>query len=283
MKHILSTHLFASHRLTTVWFDRIWEAGIPAVEIFCARQHIDWSNHAQIREFAAWFRDSELTVHSLHAPMFTDEMWGRSGPRAVINITEPEKRKRIVMVDEIKRVLEIAEYVPFQYLIQHIGVGGEEYSEHKVDAAFNALDELSVFARQRGVEVLVENIPNGLASAERLLLFNELTHMKLNFCFDVGHANLKEGVGNAFNLLKNGIRSTHIHDNNGIEDQHLFPLESEGGTIDWRKTMALLKSQPNQYPLLLELKEIPGLANPIQAAGDVFHRLEELRPPEERE
>ena len=39
----------------------------------------------------------------------------------------------------------------------------------KVDAAFSALEQLSLFARQRGVEVLLENIPNDLSSAERLL------------------------------------------------------------------------------------------------------------------
>lgn len=283
MKHVLSTHLLVNHRLNTVWFDRIWEAGIPAVEIFCAKQHIDWSNTAQIREFGAWFRDSDLKVHALHSPMYTDEVWGRSGPHAVITITEPEKRKRITMVDEIKRVLEIAEIVPFQYLIQHIGVSGEEYSERKVDAAFTAIEELSVFARQRGVQLLIENIPNGFSSAERLLLFNELTHLNLNFCFDVGHAHIGEGVANAFNQMKSRIRSTHVHDNNGVEDQHLFPLASKGGTVDWKKTMVLLRSQPDQYPLLLELKEAPGMANPIHAARDVFEQLEELRPPEDRE
>ncbi len=72
------------------------------------------------------------------------------------------------MLDEIKRALEIAETVPFRYLIQHIGVDGEEFDDRKLDAAFTALEELSVFARQRGVEVLLENIPNRFSSAERL-------------------------------------------------------------------------------------------------------------------
>ena len=64
------------------------------------------------------------------------------------------------MVDEIKRALEIAEVIPFRYLIQHLGVGGEEYDERKVEAAFTALEEINLFARERGVEVLLENIPN---------------------------------------------------------------------------------------------------------------------------
>src|SRR5262249_16645540 len=193
MVHGLSTHLFANHRLTTVWLERIWHAGIPLVEIFCARQHLDYRNRAQISELGHWFRDSELKLHSLHSPMFSDDVWGRTGPDAVISITEPVKIKRKAMVDEIKRALEIAETVPFRFLIQHIGVADEEYDERKFDAAFTALEELSLFARQRGVEILLENTPNALSSAERLLLFLETTHLDLNFCIDVGHANMNEG------------------------------------------------------------------------------------------
>jgi len=181
MKHVLSTHLFVNHRLTTVWLDRIWNAGIPAVEIFCARQHLDYRDRAQIGELGHWFRDSALKLHSLHSPMYTDEVWGRSGPHSVITITEPVKAKRITMVDEIKRAIEIAETVPYKYLIQHLGVGGEEYDDRKIDAAFNSLAELAVFARQRGVEVLLENIPNQLSSAARLNAFLEITHLDLYY------------------------------------------------------------------------------------------------------
>src|SRR5262249_49187558 len=147
----------------------------------------------------------------------------------------------IRMVDEIKRALEIAESIPYRYLIQHIGVGGEEFDERKVESAFTSLEELSIFARQRGVQVLLENIPNSLSSAERLRFFGELTQTGLNYVFDTGHANMNEGVENAFNLMKDRIRSTHIHDNNGKDDSHLFPLVSEGGTIDWKSTMELLR------------------------------------------
>ena len=277
MNHALSTHLFVNHRLTVALLDRIMRAGIPEVEIFCARQHLDYRDKAQITELAHWFRETELKVHALHAPMYTDEIWGRSGPQSVINITEPVKGRRIGMVDEIKRALEIAETVPFRYLVQHVGVAEEEWSEHKVDAAFTALEEIVVFARQRGVEVLLENIPNALASAERLLQFEEMTHMRLNYVFDVGHANMAEGgVAAAFDLMKNRIRSTHIHDNNGQDDKHLFPLVGEGGTVDWKKTMALLKSREGQYPLVLELREAPQFSHPLEQVKEVFDRLENL-------
>jgi hypothetical protein len=281
MQHVLSSHLFVQHRLTSVWLDRIWDAEIPLVELYCARQHLDYRNKAQINELGYWFRDSPLKVHALHSPMFTDEVWGRSGPDAVITITERVRSKRLPMVDEIKRALEIAETFPFRYFVQHMGMTGEEFDQFKVDAAFSALEALMLFAGQRGVEILLENTPNELSSAERLLSFLELTHLNLKVCFDTGHAHMNEGVETAYRLLKPHIRSTHIHDNNGTEDSHLFPLDNEGGTIDWPAAMELLRSAPGQYPLVLELSEVATMEHPIRVAKSIFERLEGLASPHE--
>ena len=49
--------------------------------------------------------------------------------------------------------------------------------------------------------------------------------------------------------MKTRIRSTHIHDNDGKEDKHLFPFAARGGTIDWPQTIRLLSSRREQYPL----------------------------------
>ena len=277
MDRVLSTHLFVNHRLTVAWLNRVMQAGIPAVEIFCARQHLDWRDRAQVSELGHWFEDAELKLHSLHSPMYTDEIWGRSGPHSIVTITEPVKSERLKAVDEIKRALEIAETIPFRYLIQHLGVSGEAFSDRKVDAAFAALEELSIFARQRGVQILLENIPNDLSSAERLKYFVEVTHLDLGFVFDVGHANIGEGVEAAFDIMKDRIRSTHVHDNDGTADKHLFPLVADGGSVDWKRTMSLLRSRPGQFPLLLELKEVEGMEQPLVRVNEIFDRLEKVR------
>lgn len=263
MEQLLSTHLFVGHRLTTVWLDRVWDAGFPAVEIFCARQHIDYRDKAQINELGHWFRDAELKVHSLHTPMYSDDAWGRSGPHAVIDITEISKGRRMVAVDELKRALEIAEVVPFQYAIQHVGTSGQEMDERRVDAAFSSLEELRVFAGQRGVELLLENTPNALSSAKRLTHLLAITHLNLNFCFDVGHAHMCGDIAGEFEIMRDRIRSTHIHDNGGSQDEHLYPGK---GSIDWKKTMRLLATRAEQYPLLLELREVPNLDSPLREA-----------------
>jgi sugar phosphate isomerase/epimerase len=276
MDHVLSTHLFVNHRLTSALLGRIQQLGIGAVEIFCARQHLDYRDKAQVAELGHWFRDSELKLHSLHSPMYSDDVWGRSGPHSVVTITEPVKSQRMTSVDEIKRAIEVAEVIPLKYVVQHMGVAHEEFDMRKFDAAFTALEELKLFAGSRGVEILLENIPNDLATASRLRQFEELTHVGMNYTFDTGHANMAEGVEAAFDIMKERIRSTHVHDNNGKDDIHLFPKVAEGGNIDWKRTMELLRSRPGQFPLVLELKERAEYANPLETARLVFERLEAL-------
>lgn len=275
MERALSSHVIVNHRLTTSWLGKVERAGISAVELFCAKQHLDWRNASQVSELGHWFRDSQLRLHSLHSPMYTDEYWGRSGPDTHINITEHRKADRIKWVDEIKRAIEIAEVVPFRYLVQHLGVNDQEFSERTLDAAFSSLDELGVFARQRGVEILLENIRNDLASAERLHQFNEITHLHMNYVFDAGHAHIMGGVENQFAIMAPRIRSLHLHDNDGVNDMHLYP-GSAGGTIDWKRTMELLRSRPGQFPLLLELREVPEMEHPIDEVAKVFGNLEAL-------
>jgi hypothetical protein len=51
---------------------------------------------------------------------------------------------------------------------------------------------------------------------------------------------------------------------------------SKGGTIAWPATMDLLRSCPGQYPLLLELREVAEMRNPLGEITRVFEDLEAL-------
>jgi hypothetical protein len=82
------------------------------------------------------------------------------------------------MVDEIKRALEIAETIPFKYLVQHIGVGGEDIRlSNKFDAAFSAIEAAEPFraAARRGNAAGEHSQRTFLG--ERLQQFQELTHL----------------------------------------------------------------------------------------------------------
>jgi sugar phosphate isomerase/epimerase len=102
-----------------------------------------------------------------------------------------------------------------------------------------------------------------------------MTHLELNVCFDVGHAHMRGSVESEYRLLKPRIRSTHIHDNDGKSDQHLFPA-AEGGTVDWPTAMEALRQGASRYPLLLELKEVAEMAHPLENVKRVFEDLDLL-------
>ena len=271
MLEALSTRSLAAHRLTTVWLNKIWDAQIPSIELFCSRQHLDYRDKAQIDDLGHWFRDAPLKVISMHSPVHSDTALGLSGPSANINITETTKSKRVQMVDEVKRAIEVAESIPFQYLIQHLGGEYEDFDERKVDAAFNSLEELKLFAKHRGVEILLENMHNEMASPERLHYFNTVTHLKLKYCFDVGHAQLGSSVDAAWDIMRPEVRVVHIHDNNGKEDSHLPPMS---GSISWQNVMHKLRRDSPHAPVVLETAAVENL----DEVRRVFERLEELKP-----
>jgi len=279
MIHGLSTYLGVNEKLTPRWLERARTAGVDVIEIFCARQSFDYRERGQVGEIASYFRDSEMRLHSLHAPIYSDDCWGRTGPGAMVNVADTERIRRRDACDELKRVIETAERMPFRYLVLHMGMSGEEYADKKFDAAFSSLEQLNVFARDRGVEILLENIPNGLSGADRLASFLAMTHLGNRFCFDTGHAHMMAGVEREFEAMKDRVRSTHVHDNDGRDDAHLFPVVAPGGTIDWKKAMDLLRSRATQYPLMLELCEVEGMGDPFAAVRAVFEKLDPAEAP----
>ncbi len=175
--------------------------GAEAIEIFAARGHFNYTDRQHIRQIANWFRSTGVTFHSMHSPMYADDDWGRSG--APVNIASVEKLQRVAATDEIKRAIEVAEQAPFQFLVQHVGIGNEEADEHKLDAAIGSLEHLHAFAKPLGVQLLVENITNELSTPEKLL---ELLHAgrfdDIGVCFDVGHAHIMSSVPQAFESVE---------------------------------------------------------------------------------
>jgi sugar phosphate isomerase/epimerase len=77
-------------------------------------------------------------------------------------------------------------------------------------------------------------------------------------------------VAEAFAILKGHVHSTHVHDNAGDRDSHLWP---GAGSIDWKEAMELLRSARHTPPLLLEV-EADEKVNPLEKMSEVFRKLE---------
>src|SRR5206468_1998443 len=133
MLRAVSTYIFVKERLHPGLLDKLATGGAQAIEIFGARQHLDYANRKQ-------------------------------------------------------HVREVAEHVPFRFLIQHIGVPNESFNERKFESAMTSVEHLRAFAKPLGVRILVENIPNELSTPDRLIEFIRTSHMDdVGVCFDTGH------------------------------------------------------------------------------------------------
>jgi len=271
MLKAVSTYVHVKERLHPGLLDELVRGGAQAIEIFAARQHFDYANRKQhVREIADWFRSTGISLNSVHAPLYSDYEWGRTGSPPV-NIASTDRAARIDAMDEIKRALEIAEHIPFRFLIQHIGVPNESFDEKKMEAAMTSVEHLRAFAKPLGVRVLVENIPNELSTPERLVEFIRTTRFDdIGVCFDCGHAHMMGGIPEAFAILKANIWSTHVHDNHKDKDSHLWP---GNGSIDWKETMELLRTAPQTPPLLLEV-EGEEKKNSSEEVSATFRKLD---------
>jgi sugar phosphate isomerase/epimerase len=271
MLKAVSTYLYVKERLHPGILDGLLRSGVQAIEIFAARQHLDYANRkAHVKEIAEWFRGSGIPLNSVHAPLYADYEWGRAGAPPV-NIASTDRAGRIEAMDEVKRALEIAEQIPFRFLVQHLGIGNESFDEKKFEAAMTSIEHLRAFAKPLGVRILLENIPNELSTPDRLVEMIRGAHFDdVGVCFDFGHAHLMSSVREAFEILRNYIRSTHVHDNAKDKDTHLWP---GAGTIDWKEAMELLRSAPLTPPVLLEL-EWDEKVNPLEKFEAAFEKLE---------
>jgi len=272
MQRVLSTYRYIHHPLGPTLLAEISQAGIPAIEVFCATGHFNYRSQQTVTELAAALRDHGLKLHSLHSPTERDMALERDSG-VPMSISNTERVRRQDAVDEVKRALEVAERIPFEYLIQHMGQGRDDADPKKFEAAFNSLEHLVIFAKQRGVTIALENTPNELGSPESLQQFIKETHLNgLKLCFDIGHAHIESSIADGFEVMRDRVVTTHIHDNNGEKDEHLLPYE---GSIDWDEAFTLFSGTSQPLPIVLELKEQPAGAPVLDRVRETFDKIEE--------
>jgi sugar phosphate isomerase/epimerase len=249
----ISTHVFLSHRLHPGLLDALKNSGARAIELFAARHHFDYTDRTQLREIAAWFRDSGVAA-TLHQPIFTPEQserWSRHVP-ATLSLISPDKSHRIDAMDEVKRALESAEQIPISAITLHLGLKDDAWDSLTIDNSLTAIEHIKAFAHPLGVKVLLENLQNEVTTPEHLLEILHIGHFdNVGITLDVGHAHLSDtGINHAFELLKPRIRELHLHDNKGLRDEHLWP---GSGEIDWTILTRLTSSLPSEVPGILEI------------------------------
>ena len=269
----ISTHVLLPHRLSPAVLDTLARSGAEAIEIFAARHHFDYTDRAQIRDVAAWFRDAAL-IPSLHQPLFSSAHWSRH-VAADLNLIDPDKSRRILATDETKRALETAEQIPFRSMTLHLGERDEAWTPRALDLSLTAIEHLLAFARPLGVQLLLENLHNDVTRPECLLEILRTGHFdSVGVTLDVGHAHLyppvaepspqnpegrlRPALEHALELLATRIQELHLHDNSGFKDEHCWPGAPPAGKgIDWPRLHTLAAHLPAEIRAILEIAHDP--------------------------
>jgi len=157
------------------------------------------------------------------------------------------------------------------------------------------VEELLPDAEHCGVVMALENQWTPLNQSACLL--NAVQHFDtqwLGICYDTGHGNLTEhgrdfpestcvpliwnDIGlpvvweeNFIEKVRPYIVNCHLHDNNGILDQHLLPGE---GTVDWKRIMANLAAAPRLQCIQSEVNMNGEGAPSLDVLVSTFNQLQ---------
>ena len=203
----------------------------------------------------------------------------------------------------MERCLKACAYVGCKKLVIHPFFNGyDKAMAEREEWDFNiaCYSRLIPAAKEHGVMILLENMftrnkgkiyeacCSDFAVASRYVdTLNEIAGRKVfGFCLDTGHALLLgKDIRRSMRLLGRRIQAFHLHDNNGIDDQHLAPYMGVG---DWDRFVDGLREIGYQGHLSFETHRTftsafdPALApealRVIARAGRLFAERAGIRP-----
>jgi sugar phosphate isomerase/epimerase len=191
----------------------------------------------------------------LHGPLFDTN---------ISSLKEDIRRASVIFTQEC---VELASRLNANLLVVHAGSCPGDLPSSFLNKARNQLHrsllELTTVAVNSGVTIGVENKQKSenrelvLYPDEHLEIVEAFRDQGVKAVLDIGHAHTANSdLADYTCLLNDLIVELHLHDNNGISDDHL-PLGA--GSIDFASFFEAVKSIGFAGPTILELKNKPDL------------------------
>lgn len=272
----VSTHLYHGEALRREHLLEIAANGFETVEVFATRSHLDYHDPRSIEALSAWLAESQLELHSVHAPIvdsFVNNTWGRAYSTAI-----RDEGARQATIREMEAALSMARMVPFKFLVVHLGLPASQKpgpDDNRRDAAIRSVENIHQLAAPLGVRVALEVMPNDLSTASALvgLIEHDVDFPDLGICMDVGHAFILGDPAEAIETASGYLVTTHIHDNRRQQDDHVVPFE---GGIDWASTMMALEKIGYDGVFMFEVRNTDTPSAVLARAKSARKRLEGL-------
>ncbi|MCG2825694.1 MAG: sugar phosphate isomerase/epimerase [Thermoplasmatales archaeon] len=197
-------------------------------EIVAEGKHYLWD----IKEKFLEITPSYNVKFSVHAPL------------SDVNIASlnPEMRKE--SIKQISETIKIASELDIALITMHPGhlsPLGVLVPEKIREINKNSVKQISKTAKEYNVTVALENMPNQrITTSHSLKELLEIADSNVEICFDIGHANTNNNIGEFLDYGK--FANVHIHDNIGKSDSHLVIGK---GNIDFRNVLKKLNEKYN--------------------------------------
>ena len=206
-------------------------------------------------KYKAALKKHGIQIEQIHGP------W-RYPPR---DTTEDDRAERF---GKMTKSIALAKFFNAKYVAVHplmpFGAESAEKPEEVYEINKKFYTALASVAGKLGVTVCLENMPFfefPLSKTEDIIkLLDDINSPYLKFCFDTGHAyRVGEVLSDSVKLAgEKHLRILHVHDNFGIEDDHLPPYS---GNIDWADFIEALYDIG--YDGILNLETSPFSKNEI--------------------
>lgn len=216
----------------------MWKADLS--DIFLSE---NWQQETErLKQVAAF---NNVSINQAHAPYSTS---------GFIDYLKDKERKKDILF-RIKRAIAVAGSLGAQNIIVHpIHCFPYRQSDKREILKINEefYGNLAETAKKYNINIAVENmwqreedkiVPSVCANPEEMALyvdsFNKISPC-FSACLDIGHAKLT-GFDpiESIKILGNRLKALHVHDNNGINDDHTLPLVNSRIMYD---VMASLKA-----------------------------------------
>ncbi len=253
-------------------FLHLAKSGIKDVEIPGNHLVEDISNPPSIRVFRKRLEninkladDSGILIWQIHGPYGGNDL-----------VADSEKtRKR--NVDVYKRWLDICLELGAKSLIVHIG-GRNDFCKNRDpkfirDKNIDSLSQLIIHVSGGNLRIAIENLLSrcienpsafniyGNRISDLKEMIKTLKSEIIGICLDTGHANIENlDIPLAIKEAGKHLIATHIQENNGIYDMHIFPfsLRQNFSGMDWFAIFKAFKEINYSYPLIGECGNSSG-------------------------
>ena len=249
MKIGVSCSVFLDSKITLTDALNFLEKRIKYVELLCdGNMNIMKKENIEVV-------DSYNLKYTLHCPL-TD-----------LNLSSFREKIRLVSLDFVKDILQIANKVDSSILVLHPGycVFKDDYSM-ALESLIKTLKELNRIQEEYSTKITIENMPS-----YSMFMFREPTMEILEnlgdigITFDIGHAFLNRNIESFLDKeVVKKIGHVHIHDNNGDLDEHLCIGKGRIPFEDYRNR-------------LREIKGIKMIELQNESIGDIDRCIEHLK------